>query len=65
MEGTGTTETVSVGTLASGTKVRVVAENTVGDTFNYTNPGTNEIPTFPGDTAHVTATSLSTIVTLP
>ena len=67
MEGTGTTESVSVGTLASGAKVRVVAENTVGDTFNYSNPGTNEIPTFPGDTGfpHVTATAASTQVLVP
>jgi len=44
---------------------RVVAENTVGDTFDYSNPGTNEIPTFPGDTGfpHITATSNSNVVT--
>ena len=45
---------------------RVVAENTVGDTFDYSNPGTNEIPTFPGDTGfpHVTATSSSEVITI-
>ncbi len=36
----------------------------MGDTFDYSNPGTNEIPTFPGDTGfpHVTATSSSEVV---
>lgn len=62
----GATESVLVGTLASLTKVQVVAENTVGDTFNYSNPGTNEIPSFTGDTGfpHVTATSLSAVLTV-
>jgi FtsP/CotA-like multicopper oxidase with cupredoxin domain len=51
-------------TWADGDQYRVVAENTVGDTFNYSNPGTNEIPTFPGDTGfpHITATSSSEVV---
>jgi len=45
---------------------RIVAENTVGDTFDYSNPGVNEIPTFPGDTGfpHVTAISSSDVITI-
>ena len=48
----------------SGEQFRVVAENTVGDTFDYSNPGTNEIPSFPGDTGfpHVTVTSVSDVL---
>jgi Histidine kinase len=59
---------VNVGAgAASGTLFQVVAENTVGDTWNYANPGTNQIPMFPGDTGfpHVTATSISAGVTIP
>jgi hypothetical protein len=63
----GGTESVTGLTVAIGTQLRVVAENTVGDTFDYSNPGTNEIPMFPGDTGfpHVTATSVSEIITAP
>jgi fibronectin type 3 domain-containing protein len=59
----GGTESINVGAGLTGGQFRVVAENTVGDTFNYSNPGTNEIPTFPGDTGfpHVTATSTSEV----
>ena len=50
----GGTESVTGLTVASGDQLRVVAENTVGDTFNYANPGTNEIVSggFPTTTAH-------------
>ncbi len=65
-KGTVETFTLPGGSWASGDQFRVVAENTVGDTFDYSNPGTNEIPTFPGDTGfpHVTATSNSNVVTV-
>ena len=51
-------------TWADGDQYRIVAENTVGDTSDYSNPGTNEIPTFLGDTGfpHVTVTSNSEVV---
>src|SRR5581483_8208331 len=56
---------LTIGPL-TGVRLRVVAENTVGDTSDYSNPGTNEIPTFIGDTGfpHVTAKSLSNVVTV-
>ncbi len=48
-----------------GVQFRVVAENTVGDTFDYANPATTtRSPAFPGDTGfpHVTVTSESEIL---
>ena len=62
----GGTESMAVGAAPSGTQFRVMAENTVGDTFDYSNPGSNEIPTFAGDTGfpHVTATSNSAVYTV-
>jgi FtsP/CotA-like multicopper oxidase with cupredoxin domain len=50
-------------TIGLGDQFRVVAENTVGDTFNYSNPGTNEIVS--GGFPTVTATSVSEVLTAP
>jgi FtsP/CotA-like multicopper oxidase with cupredoxin domain len=64
----GGTESVNVGAGLAGVQFRVVAENTVGDTFDYANPGTNEIgtPAAPGTGfPSVTATSVSAVVTIP
>jgi fibronectin type 3 domain-containing protein len=50
---------------AMGDQYRVVAENTVGDTFDYANPNVNEIgtPAAPGTGfPHVTVTSSSEVV---
>jgi FtsP/CotA-like multicopper oxidase with cupredoxin domain/fibronectin type 3 domain-containing protein len=47
---------------AMGDQYRVVAENTVGDTFNYANPGVNEITAPDTGFPHVTATSSSEVV---
>jgi fibronectin type 3 domain-containing protein len=52
-------------TFASGDQYKVVAENTVGDTFDYANPNINEIGTTaaPGTGfPHITTTSVSDIV---
>jgi hypothetical protein len=48
---------------ASGDRYRVVAENTVGDTWNYADPGMNEIAR--GGFPTVTARSFSSEVTIP
>jgi hypothetical protein len=45
----------------SGEQYRVVAQNTVGDTWNYADPGTNEIVS--GGFPTVTATSVSATLT--
>ena len=47
---------------AVGDQYRVVAENTVGDTFDYANPGVNEITAPDTGFPHVTATSSSEVV---
>jgi FtsP/CotA-like multicopper oxidase with cupredoxin domain len=50
-------------TWVSGDQYRVVAQNTVGDTFDYANPGSNEIVS--GGFPTVTATSVSEVLTAP
>jgi titin len=49
-------------TWAPGEQYRIVAENTVGDTFNYANPNINEIVAPVTGFPHVTATSSSEVV---
>ena len=48
-------------TWAMGDQYRVVAENTVGDTFNYANPNINEIVAPATGFPHVTVTSSSEV----
>jgi len=49
-------------TWAMGDQYRVVAENTVGDTFNYANPNINELTAPSTGFPHVTVTSNSEVV---
>jgi hypothetical protein len=49
--------------FASGYQYRVVALNTVGDTWNYADPGTNEIVS--GGFPTVTTRSVSETLTVP
>jgi FtsP/CotA-like multicopper oxidase with cupredoxin domain len=51
-------------TWTNGDQYRVVAENTVGDTFNYANPGVNEIAAPDTGFPHVTVTSNSEVATV-
>ncbi len=48
--------------FADGNQYRVVAENTVGDTFDYANPNINEIIAPDTGFPHITVTSVSEIV---
>ena len=54
----GGTYSLDVGSVASGDQFRVIAQNTVGDTWDYSDPGFNEIPA--GTNAFPVVTTKST-----
>lgn len=60
----GSNESVAVGAGLTAGQFRVVAENTVGDTFSYANPNINEIAAPDTGFPHVTTTSNSDVLTL-
>lgn len=59
----GDTVTFTDPAIVAGAQYRVVAQNTVGDTWDYANPNVNEIVS--GGFPTVTATGTSTVVTAP
>ena len=56
----GGTVTFTDPAVVAGAKYRVVAQNTVGDTWDYADPNVNEIVT--GGFPTVTATAMSNVV---
>ena len=59
----GDTVTLTDPAIVAGARYRVVAQNTVGDTWDYADPNMNEIVS--GGFPTVTATGTSTPVTAP